>query len=221
VGVERNISGPGDGLPSRFGTLVRELEGAGYATGLVGKWHLGRGPGMSPAAHGFDSFFGFHSWTLGYYTHRTPDGEPGLFRGDEVVDEPGYLTDLFSREAASFIRTQADRPFFLYLAYNTGLPPYQPPGLPEAAWDGGWDVNDASREDYVRMVEAMDGGIGRVLGTLRDEGLEQNTLVLFTYDHGGRHLVDSDPLFHGFATLWEGETRVPLIYAGRNASVAG
>lgn len=211
VGLESNISSADEGLSSKHNTLVRELDAAGYTTGLVGKWHLGSGPDFSPAAHGFDSFFGFHAWTLGYHNHLTSGGEPGLYRGDEVVDEPGYLTDLFTDEATAFIETNAERPFFLYLAYNTGLPPYQGPDLPESEWDTGWDVNEAGRDDLVAMIEAMDRGIGRVLDALRDQGLEENTLVLFTYDHGGRHLVRSDPLFHGFATLWEGGIRVPLI----------
>src|SRR5690554_1451539 len=75
----------------------------------------------------------------------------------------------------------------------------------------GWDVNEASRADYIAMVEAMDDGIGRVLTRLDELGLTDNTLVIFTYDHGGQDLVRSDPLFHGFGTLWEGGIRVPLL----------
>ena len=212
VGFEENV--PGDrtvGLPARHATLVRELETAGYATGLVGKWHLGAGPAFGPIAHGFDTFLGFHTWTLGYHDHRTATGEPGLFRGTRLVNEPGYLTDLFSREAVGFIEENADAPFFLYLAFNTALPPYQRPDLPESEWNSGWNVNQATRADYVAMVEAMDRGIGQVLDALEARGIDENTLVLFTYDHGGRHLVRSDPLFHGFGTLWEGGIRVPLI----------
>ena len=212
VGFEQNV--PGDrtvGLPARHGTLVRELETAGYATGLVGKWHLGSGPAFGPIAHGFDTFLGFHTWTIGYHDHRTATGAPGLFRGTRLVDEPGYLTDLFSREAVRFIDVNAGTPFFLSLAYNTALPPYQRPDLPESEWDSGWNVNQATRPDYIAMVEAMDRGIGRVLDALEARGVDENTLVLFTYDHGGRHLVRSDPLFHGFGTLWEGGIRVPLI----------
>ncbi len=211
VGVEDNISTAGQGLAPKHSTLVRELKAQGYKTALVGKWHLGSGPTFEPTSHGFDTFFGFHTWTLGYHTHLTPDGEPGLYRGRELVTESGYLTDMFTDEANRFINKNSDRPFFLYLAYNTGLPPYQGPKLPKSEWETGWDVNEATREDYVAMVEAMDRGIGRVLDNLRRLQLAENTLVLFTYDHGGRHLVNSDPLFHGFATLWEGGIRVPLI----------
>jgi len=211
VGVEANIVSRDDGLSARDSTLVRELKAAGYRTGMVGKWHLGRGPETSPNAHGFDTFLGFHTWTLGYHTHLTPDGDPGLYRGSEPVDEDGYLTDVLTREATRFIAAESAQPFFLYLAYNPALPPYQRRDLPESQWDLGWDVNTATRADYVAMVEAMDQGIGRVLDKLDELDLTEDTLVIFAYDHGGRHLVRSAPLFHGFATLWEGGIRVPLI----------
>jgi len=211
AGLETNISGPDQGLPASRSTLVRGMKDVGYATGIVGKWHLGSGPDFTPMSHGFDSFFGFHQWTLGYHSHLTSLGEPGLYRGDELVSEDGYLTDLFTEDALQFIDSNSEDPFFLYLAYNTGLPPYQGPDLPESQWGNGWNVNEASRTDLIAMIESMDDGIGRVLDRLDERGLSENTLVLFTYDHGGRHLVRSDPLFHGFATLWEGGIRVPLI----------
>ena len=211
VGVETNIGSPADGLSSTHDTLARELRAAGYRTAMVGKWHLGFGPDTSPMSHGFDSFFGFHTWTLGYHTHRMQGGQPGLFRNFDLVTEDGYLTDVLTNEATRFIEQAPEHPFFLYLAYNTALPPYQGPDLPESEWDSGWDVDEATREDYVAMVEAMDQGIGRVLGTLDKLELTDSTLVIFTYDHGGRDLVHSAPLFHGFGTLWEGGIRVPLL----------
>jgi arylsulfatase A-like enzyme len=211
LGFEANISRPEDGLPARRDTLVRELKQAGYATALVGKWHLGQGPEFDPEAHGFDRFFGFHTWTIGYHDHRTQTGEPGLYRGRRVVDEKGYLTDLFSRESVRFIDEHRDTPFFLYLAYNAGLPPYQTPDMAPGRWQAAWDVNTATRADLAAMVESMDRGIGQVLAALDRTDNARRTLVIFTYDHGGRHLVRSDPLFHGFSTLWEGGIRVPLM----------
>ena len=211
IGMESNISANTRGLPADDDTLVRELKAGGYRMAMVGKWHLGQGPGFSPLSHGFDTFLGFHSWTLGYHDHLTISGDPGLYRGDELVSEDGYLTDLFTTEAMRFIEDSSEEPFFLYLAYNVALPPYQGPDVPESEWSNGWDANEASREDYVAMVESMDEGIGQVMSKLNALNLSENTLVIFTYDHGGRHLTRSDPLFHGFATLWEGGIRVPLL----------
>ena len=210
VGIETNIA-IGSGLRSDRNTLVRELKNSGYRTAMVGKWHLGQEERFSPNSHGFDTFFGFHTWTLGYHDHQTSNGAPGLYRDYDLVEEKGYLTDILTNEAVGFIEEDSNDPFFLYLAYNTGLPPYQRPDLAEELWHTGWDVNQAIREDYVAMVESMDQGIGRILRSLEESELTKDTLVIFTYDHGGRHLVDSEPLFHGFATLWEGGIRVPLI----------
>ena len=209
--LESTNAGREQGLHSVNNNLLSGLKANGYNTALIGKWHLGATKNFSPNDHGFDYFFGFNSWTLGYHNHLTSDGYPGLLRNGKPATEKGYLTDLFTDEAIQFIDKSGDDPFFLYLSYNVGLPPYQGPNLAESKWDAGWDPNNASRADYVAMVERMDQGIGKILNKLSDEKLEKDTLVIFTYDHGGRHLVDSGPLFHGFATLWEGGIRVPLI----------
>jgi arylsulfatase A-like enzyme len=211
IGFERNIRTEADGLDSNVPTLARWLADAGYQTALFGKWHLGYRPEFSPGAHGYAEFLGHLHWTISYYSHVTDQGEPGLYRDGTIVKRDGYLTDILTDEAVSFIERNRDEPFFLTLAYNAALPPYQPPGLPAAAWDDGWDVNAASREDVVGMIERMDDGIGRVLETLDALDLGENTLVIYLYDHGGRHLVDSTPLFHGFANLFEGGIRVPAI----------
>ncbi len=210
----------GLGLPSEKNNLLKGLKAAGYQTALIGKWHLGNESNFKPNDHGFDYFFGFDSWTLGYHDHLTSTGEPGLYRNDQKVQEDGYLTDMFSQEAVSFL-SNTSKPFFLYLAYNAGLPPYQKPDLAQSEWDSGWDANSASRDDYVAMIESMDKGIERVLEKLKSLGLSENTLVVFTYDHGGRHFADSGPLFHGFSTVWEGGIRVPLIIRWPEKITAG
>jgi arylsulfatase A-like enzyme len=220
IGFEANIRSVADGLSSSIPTLPRWLQDAGYHTALLGKWHLGYAADFTPNAHGFDEFLGHHEWTIGYYDHKTEEGAPGLYENDQLVEREGYLTDLLSEEAVAFIGRNRERPFFLTLSYNAALPPYQPPGLPRSEWGTGWDVNQATRSDYIAMVERMDEGIGTVLDALDDNQLTGNTLVIYLYDHGGRHLVNSAPLFHGFATLWEGGIRIPLIMRlpGRIAS---
>ncbi|MDH3440969.1 MAG: sulfatase-like hydrolase/transferase, partial [Gammaproteobacteria bacterium] len=211
IGFEQNIRTEDDGLVASVPTLSRWLGDAGYRTALYGKWHLGYGPQHSPKSHGFESFLGHLHWTISYYSHVNDRGEPGLYDNDGLVDREGYLTDILSDEAVGFIEQNDDDPFFLTLAYNAALPPYQPPGLPASEWDKGWNVNEASREDLVGMIERMDDGIGRVLDALDATGKSDNTVVIYTHDHGGRHLVNHGPLFHGFANLFEGGIRVPAI----------
>jgi len=205
---ERN---KGRGLHSKNNNLLNGLKASGYKTALIGKWHLGLEKNFSPVDHGFDYFLGFNSWALGSHSHLTSDNKPGLYRNESLTTEKGYLTDILTNEATQFIDRNTDNPFFLYLSYTAGLPPYQTPELPKSKWDSGWDANEATRADYISMIERMDLGIGKVLKKLNASKLDENTLVIFTYDHGGRHLVDSGPLFHGFGTLWEGGIRVPLI----------
>ena len=205
------------GLPPSHKTLAERLQTAGYRTAMIGKWHLGFGEGAGPNARGFDTSLAFNSWSIDYYSHRTPAGETGLYENGRPVEIAGYSTVVFAARAVDFIQSRDTRPFFLYLAFNATLPPRQPPGRPDdvrakgpgavamAEWHRG------TRVDYVAVVEALDAGIGRVLASIEGKGVRDNTLVIFTYDHGGRELVRNAPLFHGFATLWEGGIRVPLI----------
>ncbi len=217
IGFEQNIRTAADGLDASVPTLARWLADAGYRTALFGKWHLGYGPQHSPKSHGYETFLGHLHWTISYYSHVNDRGEPGLYDNDGLTRREGYLTDVLTDAAVDLIERNREQAFFLTLAYNAALPPYQPPGLPESAWDAGWDVNEASRDDVVRMVERMDAGIGRVLDALDAIGAADETIVIYTHDHGGRHLVDHGPLFHGFANLFEAGIRVPAIirYPGR------
>jgi arylsulfatase A-like enzyme len=214
AGIERN-SLKSDATPVGLGrsevTLARLLRDRGYATAAVGKWHLGFGPESSAVAHGFDSFFGFLDWSIDYYSHRTISGEPGLFEDAAPVERAGYTTDLFTDTAIRFIGAHASRePFFLYLSYNAALPPMQRPGRPQDVRQREtWHAS--TREDYVQVVEALDAGVGRVLAALEEAGAARNTIVVFTYDHGGANLSSKRPLFHGFGTLWEGGIRVPCL----------
>jgi arylsulfatase A-like enzyme len=214
------------GLAVTGTSLPALLKANGYATGLMGKWHLGWKPEFGPNAHGFDEFYGFLSGSHDYYTGAAapanPDFEasPDLYENAAPVQPAGYLTDEISRRAVRFITEHATSPFFLEVAYNAVHWPFQPPDRPPTVGDRPppqrpaqmpGDSVPATREDYVRMLERADQGVGEILATLDRLGLARSTLVIFTNDNGGEWLSRNAPLFHRKGTLWEGGIRVPLI----------
>jgi arylsulfatase A-like enzyme len=208
------------------GSLPALLKNNGYATGLIGKWHLGFKPEFGPNAHGFDEFFGLLGGAVDYYTHRRGDGAHDLFDNTTPVEVPGYLTDEITNRAIRFIDMHAASPFFLEVSYNAVHWPFQPPGRPPSEpnavprpadqgdlrlYQGPDDLAPATRRDYVRMLERVDDGIGSILATLNRHSLSRNSLVIFTSDNGGEWLSRNAPLSHRKSTLWEGGIRVPLI----------
>ncbi|MFB3902154.1 MAG: sulfatase-like hydrolase/transferase [Acidobacteriota bacterium] len=211
-GMELNVQNTKDsvGLPAAENTLARRLKNAGYATAAFGKWHLGYDPASRPKTHGFDEFLGILDWTVDNYSHKTFFGEPGLYESATPVEKQGYLPKMIADRAVQFIDQHKTQPFFIYLSYHTALPPYQRPGHPE-------DVRDqdtwrrGNRQDYAAMVECVDQGVVRTLEALDRNRLIDNTLVIYTHDHGGEALSRGEPFFHGIATLWEGGLRVPCL----------
>lgn len=204
------------GLPVRGTSLPQLLKDRGYATGLVGKWHLGYKPEFSPRAHGFDTFWGLKSGYVDYYHHTGGDGRPDLFDGDTPVTVEGYMTDLITDRALAFVRANASRPFFLEVAYSAPHWPYQPPGRPSRARENARhldarDEDPGTRADYVAMVERADAGIGQLVRLLDSLRLAPNTLVIFTNDNGGEWLSRNAPFRSRKWTLWEGGIRVPTI----------
>ena len=204
------------GLPVTGRSLPQLLKANGYATALIGKWHLGWTSEFSPNAQGFDYFFGFKSGFTDYYEHTYGDGEPDLFENEGPVKVPGYMTDLITERSIRFIEQNAQRPFFIDVAYNAAHWPYQTPDQPSKARDnarhlGPFDDSTSTRAQYVAMLERADQGVGRILRALDSLGLRQNTIVIFTNDNGGEWLSRNTPLFHNKGTVWEGGIRVPAI----------
>lgn len=228
-GFERPLATERDhdrGLRPRGLSLPALVRAAGYATGLIGKWHLGFKPEFGPNAHGFDEFFGLLSGAVDFYSHRRGDGEPDLFENGTPVTAPGYLTDEITGRAVRFIERHAGRPFFLEVAYTAPHWPFQPPdkrpadplAVPSPAAEGDLrlrqlpgDAVPATREDYVKMVERADDGVGKILDALDRMGLAAGTIVIFTNDNGGEWLSRNDPFSDRKGSVREGGIRVPMI----------
>jgi N-acetylgalactosamine-6-sulfatase len=199
------------GLPVEETSIARMLKDAGYATAISGKWHLGYEPKFFPLPHGFDSWFGPVGGATDYFYHIEYTGEPALYENDKPVEREGYLTDLITDEAVGFIRRKKSKPFFLYVAYTAPHTPYQGPDgkKPEPVPQDNY--NKGSRETFAAMVERMDRGVGRILKTLNDAGLTDNTLVVFMSDNGANRTGNNSP-FSGYkGNLFEGGIRVPCI----------
>lgn len=198
----------GSGLPMSEKIFPQFLKPAGYATAQFGKWHLGPTPEWSPALRGFDEVFGF----LGRGAHdyfKLNDPDDPIYRGTAPVRETGYLTDRLGEEASSFIVRHQAEPFFVYLAFNAVHAPLQAPDDEVAKFDTG----NADRNTLLAMGKRLDDAVGRVVATLKQEGVWKNTLLFFISDNGGplAQSAVNAPLRGGKHQDYEGGIRVPFL----------
>lgn len=185
------------GLPASEITIAEILKRAGYATGMVGKWHLGHRDDYWPTAHGFDEFFG-----VAYSNDMQPFD---LYRHKTVVQSPAEqreLTDQYSAAAAEFIASHREDPFFLYYAETF---PHLPLSVPDDA------AGSSEAGLYGDVVEHLDQGIGRIMAALEANGVADNTLVILTSDNGPWFEGDQGPLRGRKGGTHEGGYRVPFI----------
>ncbi|MDP1799282.1 MAG: sulfatase-like hydrolase/transferase [Planctomycetaceae bacterium] len=197
-------------------TMADELKRTGYHTAIIGKWHLGLESPNTPNERGFDFFHGFLGDMMESYTTHLRHDHNYMRRNTETIEPQGHATDLFSAWAAAYLHERAQRPaqpFFLYLAFNAPHFPIEPPDDWLAKVKQRAPQWDEKRAKNVAFVEHLDDRIGRVLVTLKETGLDQNTLVVFTADNGGSlpHGKNNNPWRDGKQSHYDGGLRVPFM----------
>ena len=228
---ERAISGKtdfDDGLPLEAVTIAEVLKMGGYATGMYGKWHLGYHPPYLPADQGFDEFIGLGAGDGDHHSHIDRWGRKDWWHNNKQIMEEGYSTDLITDHSIEFIKNHKNKPFFLYVSHLSVHFPWQGPSDPPHRVEGKDYTNDKwgiipdrkNVSPHVKaMVESVDRGVGKIMETLSNLGLEKNTLVIFTSDNGGyTHYAESHfnisnngPLRGQKTEVYEGGHRVPFI----------
>ena len=200
------------GISDSETTMAEVLKSRGYATAIVGKWHLGDAPRFLPTRHGFDSYFG-----LPYSNDMRPSNLSKahypplpLIEGEAVIEtnpDQSQLTTRYAEHAVEFIETNADRPFFLYLAHSM---PHVPLFVSEKF------AGKTERGLFGDVIEEVDWSVGQVLDTLERLGIDGNTIVMFTSDNGpwlvyGDHAGSAGPLREGKGTTFDGGQREPFV----------
>lgn len=202
------------GLPSDYAVLAPALKKAGYTNAIFGKWHLGYEPKFSPLEQGFDEFVGFLGGNVDYFRHQELSDIEVYLSGTEPISREGYTTDLIRDDALAFIKKQAetpDKPFFLYLPHAAPHFPFQGPGDDDGGLPSEEEWTLGSRETYIEMMENLDASVGAVVDSLEKHGMTDNTLVVFTSDHGAMKPGLNSPWRDYKGTVFEGGIRVPLI----------
>ena len=209
-------------LPLEEYTIAEALRDNGYKTAFMGKWHLGPMPYYYPEHQGFDinvagrDYGGPGSYWYPFKRRWLIPTTPGMYAEDEKpIDgkEGDYLTDRIMEEGEKFIRSHSDQPFFLMMSLYAVHAPLQ--GKPEKVARYEKIPEDKRQGDprYAAMVETVDDGVGRLMDALKEEGLEKNTLVIFTSDNGGfARATDNSPLRANKGSNYEGGLRVPVIF---------
>lgn len=217
-------------VPTSEVMLGQLLGKFGYRTFHLGKWHLGDSPATRPEARGFDETLSMDSGAGMFLPKNDPNvvnsmqdfdpidrflwaNLPFAIRhnGSKRFKPPEYMTDYLSNEAVKVIAANNNRPFFIYLAYNA---PHTPLQALKSDYDALSHIEDHRLRVYAAMIKAIDRGVGRVLAELKTQGVDGNTIVMFTSDNGGANyiaLTDINKPYRGFkATFFEGGIRVPF-----------
>lgn len=212
-------TGPPDravGLDVEELTIGDRMKALGYVTGCVGKWHLGKDEEFFPTRRGFDEFYG----TLGQSSYYAPvlfDSRKGS-KSHKVEEEGYYVTDDYTKRAVEFVHDHKDKPFFLYLSHFAVHKPHDATEKYLARFPR---IEDPMRRSYAAMTSALDDGVGLVLDALRENGLEEDTLIVFLSDNGGTQGSSNIPLRGKKGGTWEGGIKTPLLIQWKGQLAAG
>lgn len=207
-GAEFNYGSKEEGVPTSELMLSELLKEHGYKTAAYGKWHLGEIPEYHPNKRGFDEFYGFLGGHRKYFADEKDDNpkkNTAMQHNGENITFDGYLTDVLGNSAIDFIKSNKENPFFIYLAYNAVHTPMQATDEDMALFEG------HPRQKLAAMTWALDRSIGKVMQTLKDEGIDDNTIVIFLSDNGGptgQNTSSNLPLKGTKGTEFEGGHRV-------------
>lgn len=197
------------GLPLSEKFIGDRLKPLGYATGLIGKWHLGYPAEYHPNRRGFDHFFGILQGSRSYFPLKQQRPHQVFLLNGKATSEGGYTTDRIGDGACDFIRSHKEKPFFLFVAFTSPHGPLQP--KPEDVKAIG-KLGSPKRLNYAGLVKSLDDNCGKILDCLEKEGLAKNTLVVFSNDNGGQTQTGAlnTPLRGHKGEVVEGGIRVPM-----------
>lgn len=210
------------GLPASEVTIAKLLKQSGYQTAIIGKWHLGSLPQYLPTRHGFDYYYGIPysndmdrvdsiPYVKAITQPKNAYFQVPLMRNEEIVERPAVqntLTERYTAEAINYIKSNKEKPFFLYLAHSMPHVPL----FPNAKFKG-----KSARGIYGDVIEEIDWSVGEIINTLKESGLDKNTYVIFITDNGPWKMFrelggSSGPLYGAKGNSYEGGVRVPAIF---------
>jgi len=233
-GIDEGALGEGaKGLPQDVITIAERLRGAGYATGLMGKWHLGYKPTNGPTRHGFDEFVGHLHGATDYLSRVDRYGRRDWWHNEEAFHEEGHNTTLITKHSVRFIKEHRDKPFFLLVSHSAIHFPWQTtadkahrvPGnrYQDAIGKLGPHAAGPVQPVVQGMIEELDASVGEILTAIKAQKLAKRTLVFFTSDNGGivkqkglpfipeNRISNNSPWRGQKHELYEGGHRVPAI----------
>ena len=204
------------GLSINEVTIADVLRDSGYATGIMGKWHLGYDVAYNPINNGFDEFRGYVSGNIDFHSHYDGSAIYDWWHDKELVKEEGYVTDLITKHSVDFIDKHKDEPFFLYVPHEAPHAPFQGRNdpafrFPDTEFVYYGPVSD-TMATYKELVEVMDEGIGEIIQKVNSEGLANNTVIIFISDNGAERFGHNGDLNSHKSSLLEGGHRVPAIF---------